>query len=191
MRNSNGFTVLEITFTILLLGILSAVTLIKFSDNLVHQELDRTANNLYLELRGLRSLSFKHDALVVARFTGGSTSQCEIYVDKNDNEVKDDGEVEQLITLPQNISFGLCEEAPDALPYPSDGEEDWSPPGGGLALEWKDSLAVVPDVRGAYSRGGVCLYSPKIKKVTYFIGITDSLQSVEFYKWEDASWRKL
>ena len=190
MRNSNGFTVIEITVTVLIIGILSAVTVMKFSDNLVHQELDQTANTLYLELRGLRSLAFKHDSRVVAKFSGESTSHCEIYVDKNDNEVKDDGEVVQRITLPQTVLFGLSEQAPDAMPYPSAENENWSPPENGFALDWEDSLVVAPDSRGAYTLGGVCLYSPKIASVTYFIGIAGSMESMEIYKWEGTSWRK-
>ena len=183
MKNNNGFTLLEVTLVIIILGILSGFTFLKFQSSSSHDRLQKAANNLYTEIRGLRSLCFKYDEMVMAIFDTDN-NKLRIYIDQNEDETIQESEFYKDYELPSPVRIGVCATTPDSWVY------NYAP-ADGLADDWKDTLTVLPDSRGEYLHGGVYLSVPSLKKTVYFVGITYAMQSIELYKWTGTSWIKL
>lgn len=183
MKKNGGFTLLEVALVTVILGIIGGFTLLKFLNTNNSEHLQKAANNLYLELRGLRPLCFRYDETVMVIFDA-SNNKLNIYIDQNDDETIQETELHTVFELPSPVEIGVCETAPDSWVYDQ-------APTNGLAENWIDTLIVVADSRGEYSHGGVYLNVPGLKKITYFIGITTSMQSLELYKWTGSTWVKL
>jgi prepilin-type N-terminal cleavage/methylation domain-containing protein len=94
--NNRGFTLLEIAMVTAIFGIMAAIAIIKYQKITATTELDKTANNLYSELRSARSLSFKWDAPVIIKFYA---QQCSIYVDTNNNG-RDPSDILNVFSIP-------------------------------------------------------------------------------------------
>ncbi|MBN1575669.1 MAG: type II secretion system protein [Chitinispirillaceae bacterium] len=186
MNNNRGFTLLEMAIVVAIFGIMAALAVVKYNDAVANSELDKAANDLYLELRSLRSLSFKYDSWVMANFT---ESQCNIYVDTNENKTQDAEDIRKVHNIPSPVTIGLSSDPPTSWPY-GDDWDDGDPPTNGKAENWKTELTVEPDSRGEYCHGGIYLKSPRLSKITYCIGITTEMQSLELFKWNGTSWQK-
>lgn len=183
MKKNSGFTLLEVALVVVILGLIGGLTLHKFTTTTSHERLQKAANSLYIELRGLRSLCFRYDETVMVVFST-SGNKLNIYIDRNEDQAIQENEFHRLYELPSPVAIGVSESAPS----------DWvynEAPTNGLTEDWKDTLLVRPDSRGEYSHGGVYLNVPGLKKITYFIGITASMELIELYKWTGASWIKL
>jgi len=183
MKKNSGFTLLEVALVTVILGIVAGLTFLKFMNTTAQDQLQKAANNLYIEIRGLRPLCFKYDEAVMVTFDDNN-SKLEIYIDQNDDEKIQAAELYKEYVLPSPVIIGSCETDPDTWVY---GEK----PKKGLTNEWQDMLTVLPDARGEYAHGGVYINVPSLKTVTYFIGITTSMQSIELFKWTGSSWIKL
>jgi prepilin-type N-terminal cleavage/methylation domain-containing protein len=182
MNTNRGFTLLEIAMVTTILGIMAALSVVKYQSTVAHSALDKTANNLYLEIRNMRALAYKYDSWVYGKF---SADRCSIYVDTNGNTARDATDIRKVFLIPSPVTIGLPATEPTVWPYPG-----WTRPTNGMTLNWATQLTVEADSRGDYCHGGIYLKSSRIPKVSYFIGIDTSLQSIELYKWEGTSWQK-
>jgi prepilin-type N-terminal cleavage/methylation domain-containing protein len=189
MKKNSGFTLLEMAIVLVIFGIMAAWSINKFRNTVAHNELEKTANNLYQELRAARALAFKYDTLVFAKFvpSATSTSVCSIYVDKDGDGTRDaaEGECVKVFTIPQPVSIGALSAAK------SDAVSDYTLDNNGLGGTWATLLEIDgADVRGEYSHGAVGLKTSRLTNEMYRICITTSMQSIELWKWS-GTWRKL
>jgi prepilin-type N-terminal cleavage/methylation domain-containing protein len=191
MKNNNGFTLLEIALVTVILGLLAGVSIMKYLHVRANELLQKTANNLYIEIRSLRPLCFRFDERVMLTFNT-STNQCKIYVDENDDDTVQESELHHVFDVAAPVEIGVCDETPADHPFQGSPFPDYTPTNG-LAVQWKNTgmVTVDPDSRGNYSHGAVYLYVPSLKKICYFIGITTKMQSIELWKWNGSSWIKL
>jgi len=180
MKKDQGFTILETVIVIVVLGILTAQTLYIYKNSVAHTTLEKAANTLYTELRGLRPISLKNDELVMVQFSDDA-EQYKIYVDKNNDTTIQESELYKTHRLPSPVTFGICQEPPSELMF--DYQEQ-----NGLANDWKTMLLVAPNSRRQYSFGGVYLTIPTLPNITYFIGINADMQSIKLFKWKGSSW---
>jgi prepilin-type N-terminal cleavage/methylation domain-containing protein len=178
MKNKRGFTILEVSMVTVILGVLAAFTIIKYQKTIAANNLEKAANSLYQELRGLRPLAFKYDAFAKARFNT-TAMQCTVWVDTSDNAIPKKYRRVSIFRLPPQVKIGTPSTAPSSWKF-------YAP--AALSNTWKDSLTVEPDSRGEYSHGAVYLYSEKIPQFVYCIGIATSMQSIELHKWNGTSW---
>lgn len=175
IHNNRGFTILEIAMVMVILGIMSSMALVKYRKTVATNDLEKAANVLYLELRTLRSLSFKYDAGAKARFNNVA-SQCTIWVDTSGNATDRKYKLVRIHKLPTSVKIGHPATPP--------GKWKFYPP----ANAWKDSVSVEPDSRGEYNNGAIYLFDPNLPKTIYCIGITTSMQSIELHKWDGKAW---
>lgn len=165
-----------------ILGILSLTTFFQYQKSMAHNQLEKAANNLYSELRSMKSLSFKYDGQVKAKFNT-SLMQCTIWVDTSD-----DGSFKYRNIMVHQIPSPIVISRPDedlAQPY-TDGWWTYYTPYPsivkGVQGEWKDSVKIVPDSLGEYNKGGIYLHNPRLEKTYYFIGINSDMQFIELKK---------
>lgn len=172
---NRGFTILEIALVMVILGIMSSMTLIKYRKTVAANDLEKASNGLYLELRSMRPLSFKFDAGVKARFNTVA-AQCTVWVDTSGSETVKEYKRVSIYKLPASVKMGM--------PVPAPVQWKFYPP----SNIWKDSVYVEPGAGGDYNRGAIYLFDPNLPKIIYCIGITTSMQSVELHKWDGKAW---
>lgn len=192
MKISRGFTVLEIVLVMVIMGVMATLAFVKYQKTVAANELDRAANGLYMELRGLRARAFKYDDTIRVIFNSTATppqATISVWASQDPTPAYQTISVHKIsapvkIGVPANVSL--------SQPY---NDSWWNANAGsivnGLQGTWKTALRVKPDSRGEYDNGGVYLYNPRLEKTTYFIGISINRQSVEMYKWNGTSWNKL
>jgi prepilin-type N-terminal cleavage/methylation domain-containing protein len=182
MGSKRGVTIIEIALVMVILGVFAAHALFKYQKTIAFNELEKSANRAYLDLRALRAQAFKWDTLVITKFYSDSFAT---WIDTNGSASCDQNDIRTVTRFPASVGIGLPADPPTRGPY---GQSLSSSTG--TRGDWADSLTVFADSRGEYCHGEVYLYSKKIPKTTYCIGITHAMQSIEFYRW-DGSWRKL
>ncbi|MBN1602836.1 MAG: prepilin-type N-terminal cleavage/methylation domain-containing protein [Chitinispirillaceae bacterium] len=182
MKNIRGFTLIEVSMIMVILGILSLITFFQYKKSMAHNQLEKAANNLYCELRSMKSLSFKYDGQVKATFNT-SLMQCSIWVDTSQG-----GSFKYQSIMVYQIPSPIVIGRPDAdlaQPY-TDGWWTYHNPYpsivNGVQGEWKDSIKIVPDSLGEYNHGGIYLHNPQLEKTYYFIGINSGMQFIELKK---------
>lgn len=190
MKNNRGFTIIEISIVMVILGIMAAYAVVKYQDTFARSELEKAANNLYLELRGTRAIAFKYDAMAMVKFipSASASAKCSLYVDKDGDGTREaaDGECIKVIKLTPPVFIGVCSTPPSSYL-----NADYTPNISGLAGTWKTLLTVDgTNSTGAFNLGAVYLKSSKLPKITYCIGITTDMQSIKLYKW-DKTWHTL
>lgn len=176
--HNRGFTLIEIAMVTAIIGIMAAFAIIKYQKIVANTELEKTANNLFTELRCARALCFKWDSPVIIKFYA---QQCSIYVDTNNNG-RDPSDIRKVFSISTPVSIGLTANQPSKWP-----DSTWIPTGG-LADTWQTTLTITPNSTGGYSNGCLYLKNSRLQKVMYCIGITSSMQILKFYKWVGASW---
>ncbi|MBN1759432.1 MAG: prepilin-type N-terminal cleavage/methylation domain-containing protein [Chitinispirillaceae bacterium] len=198
MKKRGGFTLLEVAMVMAILGIMAAFTIIKYNKTVANSELENAANNLHSELRGLRSLGFKYDARVRARFNP-EAAQCTIWVDTSDDESLE-LKLIRIYQIRPPVKIGRSpSEGTYPSPYPGDPNyPDWRTPceddceySNGTEGSWRHDkyLDVFHTTEGQYGGGGVYLYHPRLNTTTYFIGIAwQRSQSIDIKKWNGTSW---
>lgn len=193
MNNNRGFTIIEVVIVMIVMGIAAALAAVKYQKTMAANELEKAANSLYMELRGLRPLCFKYDDTVKVIFNPTATppSLTTWIYDSSDPTPAYKEKSTYKISSPVKIGLPSTDGPNGAQPFT---DSWWSANKGtivnGLQIEWKTALKVVPDSRGEYDHGGVYLYNPRLKGTTYFIGISSAIQSIQLLKW-DGSWRQL
>ena len=171
---NRGFTLIEISLVMVILGIMAALALAKYSRVVAANDLEKAANNVYLEIRSMRPLSFKYDGTARARFNTVA-SQCTLWVDTSGEDSLWYKQV-TLLQLPASVKMGTPLTTPSSWKF-------FSPNNA-----WKDSLRVVSDSRGEYDHGAIYLFTPKLPKIMYCVGIAAAMQSVELHKWDGKTW---
>ncbi|MGE5670436.1 MAG: Tfp pilus assembly protein FimT/FimU [Fibrobacterota bacterium] len=191
MRNNHGHTLLEVAIITVILGIIAAFTIVKYQKFVANNELEKEANNLYAELRSMRSVSFKYDGLARAKFNTTSM-QCTTWVDTSSDGTFKYRQV-AVYQIKAPVAIGHIDNTL-TQPYADGWWIDASPSiQNGVQGDWKDSVIVIPDSRGRYSQGGIYLYNPRLKDSYYFIGINSGMESIELKKWTGTtkSWKTL
>jgi prepilin-type N-terminal cleavage/methylation domain-containing protein len=191
MNNKFGYTLLEVALVTVVLGIIAAFAIIKYQKYVASDELEKEANSLYSELRGIRSLAFKYDGLVKVKFNA-TAMQCTTWVDTSQDGTFKYKKV-TVYNIKAPVVIGHTDNNLDE-PYTDGWWADSNPLiVNGVQGEWKDSITVIPNSRGEYCRGGIYLYSPRLKDTYYFIGINSGTESIELKKWTGAgnSWKTL
>lgn len=183
MNINRGFTILEAVIVMTLLGILSALTVVKYQKVVAHNELQRATMNLYMELRTTRPLALKYDAKVIIKFI---PAQCSIYVDTNGNGVREPAELFKVHKIPSPVSIGIATSGPAAAPVGIDWDVS------GIAGSWSSPVMIINNnALGSISSGAIYLKTTRLSKVTYCIGISSTMQSLKLFKWEGSSWYAL
>jgi prepilin-type N-terminal cleavage/methylation domain-containing protein len=209
MNSRRGFTIIEVAMVMAILGILAAITLIRYQKTIAHNHLDKAAHNLYQELRSLRALSLKYNKPVIVTFATSPAPELKIYIDRNSDNNPESSELEREYELPADVRIGLAATYPSTMPYGSFdpsvevqaefkddfSTEEWPvPTNNGLSGTWSTAVTVKlhPITGISYSYGGICISSSKLNETTYFIGITQLVRTLELFKTESTgSWIKL
>jgi prepilin-type N-terminal cleavage/methylation domain-containing protein len=190
MNNNRGFTIIEMIIVVIIMGIVAALAAVKYQKTMAANDLEKAANNLYIELRGLRPLMFKYDDTIVVLFSPIATPpQFTTSVWASDDPAPAFKTI-STYKLASPIKIGIPPtNPPSQQPYT---DAWWTANAGaivnGLQGEWKTRLYVNPNSRAQYAQGGVYLYNPRLEKTTYFVGITGSMQSIELKKWTGTEW---
>ena len=200
MKNNRGFTLLEVAIVTLILVIMAGFAVVKYQKTAAQNQLEKAANNLYIEMRGLRALAYRYDGRVQARFNPAA-AQCTIWVDTSDDESLKMMRI-RIYQIPPPVIIGRSPTGGTySSPYSSDPNYlDWRTPhenctySNGTEGSWRydERLDVFRTADAQYEGGGVYLHNPHLKRTTYFIGIAwQRSQSVELKKWNGYAWDNL
>jgi prepilin-type N-terminal cleavage/methylation domain-containing protein len=181
-KDSQGFTIVEVSLVMVILGIMAALTIVKYGSTMRNNELEKAANTVYMELRSARALAFKWDTPTFIKFYPDSITS---WVDTNNNSKCDNHDIYKVIKLPALIRVGQPSKPPITGPFKDNITTS------GKTGKWVDSLIIRPNSQEIYSTGAVYLYSKKIPTVTYCIGDSSGMQTLYFFKWTSNSWKKL
>jgi prepilin-type N-terminal cleavage/methylation domain-containing protein len=169
----SGFTLIEILICLLVLSILSGLAIAKYTKMIASTALENSAWSVWKDLSGVRQMVMKYDQQGVVKFKNRS------YLINKITKI-------DTLKLPQSIGFGTPIEGPTKDPFGTS-----IPADSGGKGNWKDSLVVKKDAIGTLNTGFVVVSSSRLKNITYYIGISGSIQTIAFYKWTGSSWIKL
>jgi len=191
MNNNRAFSVIEVVIVVVIVGILAGVSFVKFQKTVAANDLNKEANNLYLELRGLRAITYKFDDSVKVLFNPTATPpQCTIKV-FNSEASPPAYQTLKIYKINPPIKLGVPSGYNTSVKPYTDGWWITNPgPGSivnGVHGEWKTKLYVNPNSRAQYAQGGVYLCHPRLTTTTYFIGINNAMQTIELKKWNGGS----
>jgi prepilin-type N-terminal cleavage/methylation domain-containing protein len=184
MRTKNGFTIIEMSFALVIIGIISASVLMRLNSYAKYNTLEKEVWKVYKDFTSLRGKAMKSDCTIKVTFL--STSKYSLLTDLNNNGSKDGSETIDTTKLPSAINFGLPSSkppsiAPAGLTLPS---SDTYTTG-----DWKAKGIVIDSTATAVvNTGSVYVSSPSIEKYTFCIAVTDSTQVFKMYKWDGTAW---
>jgi prepilin-type N-terminal cleavage/methylation domain-containing protein len=188
MKNSRGFTLLEIAIVVVILGILGAFATIRLQKYIASDQLRSEAWNLYMELRGARTLALKNDCNILVKFITSPSSQCSIYVDINGNG-REAGELFKVYKISSPVCIGIST---------TDSKRPTTAPNtnivfnaSGIVGNWNTTVMTIDNSLGTITSGAIYLRSTRIPNITYCIGIWDAQRSLKIYKWGGAKWHTL
>lgn len=179
--NKKGFSLLEVVLVIIILGILVSMTIIKYQKTVAHTELQKTSDCLYSELRGIRAITFKMDAITVTTF---SAKACSVYVDTSGDNIIQSNELYKVIPIPQNVSIGVPPNGPIKAPIES---ITWNSTSGICGLWETQGMVINPDPSGSTNNGAICLKSTRVPDVAYCITMDNQI-TLELYKGNKTTW---
>ncbi|NLP04174.1 MAG: type II secretion system protein [Fibrobacter sp.] len=185
MRKESGFSLLEMLVAILILGILGAFAVVRFSSYIAEDQLQKAAWKVMADLSMTRSMAMKNDCQILVTFP--TNNQYTIIIDSTNNSVADAGEYQQVFTLDPPVRFGLPETSPGSAASGA----DLPAAGSWLGGNWADKgMIVSKDAMGSINPGSLYLSSSKLPKVTYCIAILNagSTQNLRMLKWDGSSW---
>ena len=178
IKNKKGFTRLEIVLAIFVVGLLAVLAVTKFNKTMAQNQLEKTSWNLMKELAGIRPIVLKNDRPVLVEF---SNTQCNIYVDEDEDDSPEDEELLTVIQIPSPIVVGISDglqSGPTGMPFSFSG----------IGGDWNTLMVVDNDAIGTINNGSIYLKATKLNNITYCIGITSTMQTLKIYKWEGSSW---
>ena len=100
-RSNSGFTLVELSVVIALVGILSAISLPVFLKNLPEKRLKSSARDLYGTMQKARTLAVKDNRNISIRFKPDS-----YYIDSNNNNTVDQGEFTVAMKNYPDVAYG-------------------------------------------------------------------------------------
>jgi type II secretory pathway pseudopilin PulG len=163
-----------------ILGIMAALAVIKYQKAIANNELEKTSNCIYSEIRGVRAISSKWDAKTVIKF---SAKACSIYVDTSWDGILQPNELIRVLNIPKPISIGVPSNGPtkspnDSILWSTTGICDlWGPQG----------MVINADPTGSINKGAICLKSDRISDVAYCIALFNQI-SPRLYKGIKTTW---
>jgi prepilin-type N-terminal cleavage/methylation domain-containing protein len=187
MRKYAGFTVIEMSFALVIIGIISAAVFMGLNSYFRYNNFEKEVWKVFKDFSSLRGKAMKNDCTI--RVDVISSEQYSLLTDFNNNSSADSGEAVDTITLPSSIVFGLPsdqppESAPSGLSLP--------PTGSFASGNWDTSGILIDSTATAVvNTGSTYLSSPIIGKYTFCIAVADSTQLFKMYKWDGATWTDL
>lgn len=182
---ARGFTLLEVLVAIVIAGILGKVTFDHLTKVVYNNQLEKASWNLFKDLGSSRPLALKSDATALVKFTG---ARCSTWVDTSGNGGYEANELMRVISLPQNISFGLpAVNAPTAAPTGA----SLPSTGGSSGVNWNAGLTIAKDAIGTINSGSVYLRHAKLNTITYCILMSAQSQKMKIFTWRASSWSEL
>lgn len=180
MEKKNGFTLIEISFALIIIGIISAGVMVGLRSFFGYHALEKTAWVLFKEFSSLRTKAMKNSCSVTVNFL--STTEFGVHTDLDDNPQ----ELFYTKKLPPKITFGLPSkkaptQAPKGVTLPSSGRF--------TSGTWNTSGIIIDNTAAAVvTTGGLFLCSPGFDKHTFCITVTDSTQIFKMFKWDGSAW---
>ncbi len=184
MRTKNGFTIIEMSFALIIIGIISATILMRLNSFSRYNSLEKEVWKIYKDFTSLRGKAMKNDCTLKVTFL--STSKYILLTDFNNNGTKEGSETVDTAKLPATINFGLPSKepptvAPAGLSLPSSSSFTTG--------DWKVKGIVIDSTATAVvNTGSIYLSSSGIGKYTFCIAVTDSTQVFKMYKWDGRAW---
>jgi prepilin-type N-terminal cleavage/methylation domain-containing protein len=184
MRTKGGFTIIEVSFALIIIGIISVTVLMRLNSYSRYNSLEKEVWKIYKDFTSFRGKAMKSDCTI--RVTFLSSSKFTLLTDFNNNGTKDASETIDTTKLPAAINFGLPSIqapsiAPTGLTLPATGSFTTG--------DWKVRGIVIDSTATAVvNTGSIYISSPAIGKFTFCIAVNDSTQVFKMYKWNGASW---
>jgi Tfp pilus assembly protein PilV len=183
MKQKSGITVIEVSFALLIIGIISALLFMRLNTFTSYHQAEKAVWVLYKELSSIKTTAMKNDCTVKVTFT---TNSYTILEDLNNNGTADVGESSKTKTLTSDIAFGLPTQQP-----PQVAPADAALPANGTFLSgnWSNQGIRVDNTASAITNtGGLFLRSPKLKKYTFCIAVPANAQIFRMFKWDGSRW---
>lgn len=180
----NGFTFLEVMISVILLGILGAISVAKLSEYFRRQALVGEGKALVAYLREARAYGAKKGMPVGIVFNAAS-GRYTLFEDRNGNSAIDAGESIRDQTLSENIAFG------PAVNGPGLGPDSNAVPTNGLRGCWATALIYPKDLTVGLGPGVAYLRQVNLKTVTFAIQTIPGDANIAFSLWEGSAWRRL
>ncbi|HEX2957387.1 MAG TPA: prepilin-type N-terminal cleavage/methylation domain-containing protein [Chitinispirillaceae bacterium] len=184
MRKNGGFTVIEMSFALIIIGIISASVLMRLNSFSKYNSLEKEVWKVFKDFSSLRARAMKNDCTIKVSFI--SASKYSVLTDLNNNGTKDGTETNDTTALPSTITFGLPvtqppSTAPPGLTLPAAGSF--------TSGDWETNGVIVDSTATAVvNKGSIYLSSPDFEKYTYCIAVADSIQTFKMYKWDGTTW---
>lgn len=184
MRTKGGFTIIEMSFALVIIGIISATLVMRLNSFSKYNSLEKEVWKVYKDFTSLRGKAMKSDCTIKVSFL--STSKYSLLTDLNNNGTKDASEKIDTTKIPATINFGLPSNqpptvAPTGLTLPTSGSFTTG--------NWKTNGIIIDSTATAVvNTGSIYLSSSGIGKYTFCIAVTDSTQVFKIYKWDGTAW---
>jgi prepilin-type N-terminal cleavage/methylation domain-containing protein len=184
MKHRNGYTLIEISFALIVIGIISAGVLVKLNSFSKYHTLEKSAWTIYQEYLSLRSKAMKNNCTVRVKFL--TEKKFIIHTDLNNNAVVDISEKCDTTKLPSIIQFGLPSKNPPTI---APGGTTLPTNGNYTSGNWKNDGIIADSTAAAViNTGSVYLNSLNFEKYTFCIAVTDSTQVFKMLKWNGNKW---
>ena len=122
-RGYQGFTLLEVMITVIILGVLSSIAVPAFLVWLPDYRLRSAARDIYSNFQKAKLTAIKHHCLCTITFhqpVGGTTYDYVVFVDSDNDMEYDAGEqiiAQKLLASYRNVSFDTGEGGGDGLTF--------------------------------------------------------------------------
>lgn len=180
----NGFTLLEVIVSLILMGILGAFGVAKLGDFFHRQALVGEGKALVAYLREARAYGAKKGMQVGIAFDAAAGTYT-LFEDRNGNSALDAGESIRTQALAKNIAFGPAANGPGLGP---DGK---ALPANGLKGCWASALIYPKDLAVGRDSGVAYLRQANLETVTFAIQTIPGDAKFAFSLWEGSEWRRL
>jgi prepilin-type N-terminal cleavage/methylation domain-containing protein len=184
MRTNSGFTIIEVSFALIIIGIISATILIGLNSFSRYNNLEKEVWKVYKDFSSFRGKAMNNDCTIKVSFL--STSKYSLLTDLNNNGTKDGSEKVDTATIPSVINFGLPSKQPPAIAPPG---QSLPSAGSFTTGDWKSKGMIIDStITAVVNTGSIYLSSPGIGKYTFCIAVADSTQLFKMYKWDGTTW---
>ncbi|MBN1601183.1 MAG: prepilin-type N-terminal cleavage/methylation domain-containing protein [Chitinispirillaceae bacterium] len=184
MKHKNGFTLIEMSFAVIVIGIIGAGVMLTLNSFLKYHTLEKTTWTVFKEFSTLRSKAMKDNCTVKVNFL--SINKFEIHTDLNNNLTADANEKRDTVELSSFVVFGLPSKtkpktAPTGTTLPNGNKY--------VTGDWATNGIIIDNTASAVvNTGGLFLSSPDFEKHTFCVAVTDCTQIFKLYKWDGKTW---
>lgn len=176
MKNSTGFSILELMVVLTLVGAAIAFTGKAFQNFIMASDFERQAREFWAELSTARTESCKKNTTYIVTLNS-STQEMRIYADINKNNAPEADELQRIHSLPTGIFFSNLKPsgAPDP---PSLSSNNWL----------SDNIYLTNDNLVNVNAGKVYLLSNKVTPTGYCLMRATNSVMLDFLKWDGTQW---